>query len=215
MKPDLILENIKKVVEKENPPVVSLIAMQSKDHYKVLISTLLSSRTKDDVTLKASLRLFEKAPDLDKLSSLEESEISRLIYPVAFYNIKASNLKKIAKILVKKYNSRVPDSIEGLLSLPGVGRKTANLVLSEGFGKPVICVDTHVHRISNRLGIVNTKEPFDTEIQLMNFFPQELWCFINRYFVAFGQSMCKPVSPLCSKCPLRNFCPKKGVKRHR
>ncbi|PMP92031.1 MAG: endonuclease III, partial [Desulfurella sp.] len=142
-------------------------------------------------------------------------QIAKLIYPVGFYNVKAKNILEICKILVEKYDSKVPDSIEDLLSLPNVGRKTANLVLSKGFNIPAICVDIHVHRISNRLGIVKTKTPVQTEFELMKVLPKKYWIEYNDLLVPFGQNICTPISPFCSKCKLSFICPKIGVKSSR
>ncbi len=157
------------------------------DPYKTLISTLLSSRTNDDTTLKASKKLFEKAPNINALHKLNTKEIEMLIYPVGFYKTKAKHLKKLAEVIREKYKGRVPDTREELMSLPGVGRKTANLVLNRAFGIPAIAVDTHVHRISNMLGWVNTKSPEKTEIALNEFLPKKYWKDTNRLFVSIGR----------------------------
>ncbi len=155
--------------------------------YKTLVSTLLSSRTNDDTTLAASKRLFSKAPNLQSLGKLEELEIKNLIYPVGFYKTKAKHLKTLAEIILDKYKGIVPDQKENLLKLPGVGNKTANLVLNRAFGKPAIAVDTHVHRISNLLGLVNTKNPNQTEKELIKIIPQKKWKDLNRLFVSIGR----------------------------
>lgn len=155
--------------------------------YKTLISTVLSSRTKDETTLKASKRLFRKAPDFTKLEKLDTKKISKLIYPVGFYKTKAKHLKSLSKIILTKYKGKVPQTREELMSLPGVGRKTANLVLNRAFGIPAIAVDTHVHKISNLLGWVDTKNPEQTEVELMKFLPKKYWPDTNRLFVSIGQ----------------------------
>jgi len=195
-------------------PVVTEIA-KDRDPYRVLVSTVLSLRTKDEVTRDASLRLFEKAPTVYELDRLSENEIAQLIYPVGFYTTKAKNLKRIARIIIQEHNGKVPDTLEELLKLPNVGRKTANLVLSKGYGKPAICVDTHVHRISNRLGLVRTKNPEETEFALMEILPKKYWIEFNDLLVPFGQNLCKPVSPHCSVCPLYKYCDRIGVERSR
>lgn len=181
----------------------------------VLVSTMISLRTKDQVTLTSSRRLLTRAPTPEALLSLEEDEIARLIYPAGFYRTKAGNLKKIAQIVIHRYHGRIPDSLEALLELPGVGRKTANLVLSEGFGQDAICVDTHVHRISNRTGWVTTKTPDETEAQLRKLLPRTYWRRINWLLVLFGQRICRPLSPFCSRCPLAPHCARRGVERYR
>ena len=177
-----------------------------KDSYKVLISCIISLRTKDEVTDKASKKLFEKADTPFKMVNLTPEEISKLIYPSGFYRRKGFQIWKISKILIDKYNGQVPCDIEELLKLNGVGRKTANLVLSVGCGKPAICVDTHVHRISNRLGWVGTDNPTQTEFELMDIIPKEYWSKINNLFVLHGKNICKPIKPLCNKCPIKKFC---------
>jgi endonuclease-3 len=176
------------------------------DPFKILISTILSLRTKDQTTAQASDRLFKVADTSEKILKLSEEEIEKLIYPVGFYRNKAKIIKEISKILVEKFNSKVPDDLETLLSFKGVGRKTANLVLSEGFGKPAICVDVHVHRISNRIGLVKTKSPEETEFKLMEILPKKYWKDINFVLVAFGQTICIPVKPKCKECPIIKYC---------
>ena len=196
-------------------PVVTIIKERTKDPYQILISTILSLRTKDEVTHKASKKLFQAADTPEKMVKLTSKEIEELIYPVGFYHTKAKNIIEISKILINEYNGNVPDDLDELLKLPGVGRKTANLVITLGFGKDGICVDTHVHRISNRLGYVKSKNPFETEMQLREKLPRKWWIKYNDLLVAFGQTICKPISPLCSKCPIEKYCPKIGVKNHR
>jgi len=209
-----IIKKIKKSIKGFDNPVVTQIANTYKDPFKILISTALSLRTKDKTTHEASLRLFEKGDTPQKIIALSNREIEKLIYPVGFYHRKAVTIKKISE-QVAKNNGKVPDTLEKLLKLPGVGRKTANLVLSEGFGKPAICVDTHVHRVSNRLGLVKTETPVQTEFALMKVLPEKFWSIYNTIVVPFGQNICKPISPFCSKCLLNEMCPKLGVKNHR
>ncbi len=203
------VENIKILREeykKWNAPIVTLISVQTKDPYKVLISTLLSLRTKDDVTAKASYRLFEKADTPEKMIKLSEYEIQKLIFPVGFYKTKAKTIIETSQILIDKYDSKVTDSLEELVAFKGVGRKTANLVLSLGYGQDTICVDTHVHRISNRWGAVSTKTPEETEFALMDKIPKKYWSEINDLMVAFGQTICRPIGPKCFDCKVKD-CP--------
>lgn len=176
---------------------------------------MLSLRTKDEVTLKASERLLQQAPTPEKLSRLTEEEIQKLIYPVGFYKNKARHLKQIAVILIEHYHSNIPNTPEALLAFPGVGRKTMNLVLNLGFNIPAICVDTHVHRVSNRTGWVTTKNPEQTEFALMEILPKKYWIEINELLVKFGQHICTPMSPWCSKCPLYEECERASVGRSR
>ncbi len=210
-----VLDIIEKEKVKWNAPVVSLIGKRTKDPYRVLISTIISLRTKDQITEEASKRLFSLADNPYDMVRLSEEEIQKAIYPAGFYKNKAKTIKEISKKIIEEFHGKVPDSLEELLKLKGVGRKTANLVLSEGFGKPAICVDVHVHRISNRIGVVESKTPEETEKQLMEILPVQHWNRVNENLVAFGQSICKPVSPLCSECPVIMYCKKIGVKKHR
>lgn len=200
------LDTLEEEVMQYRVPVVDLIGVQSRDAYRVLIATILSSRTKDEVTAAASFRLFDCAPDVDRLAELEPSRIRELIYPVGFYKTKAVHLQKAARMLKEHYGGFVPDTIEELVKLPGVGRKTANLVLSVAFDKPAICVDTHVHRIMNIWGYVRTKTPLETEMTLRRKLPQQYWKKVNRILVAFGQGKCKPVAPHCDDCVLQTDC---------
>ena len=179
-----------------------------KDPYKILISCIISLRTKDEVTEKASQRLFKYADNPYKMVNLTPEEIAKLIYPAGFYKRKGYQIYNISKILIEKYKGKVPCEFEELMKLKGVGRKTANLVLSVGCGKPAICVDTHVHRISNRLGWVNTSTPEQTEFELMDLLPVEIWKEINNLFVLHGKNICKPIRPLCEKCPIEKLCAK-------
>jgi endonuclease-3 len=187
----------------------------SRSPFRLLVACVISLRTKDKVTAEASRRLFEIAPTPDRLAKLEEDRISRAIYPAGFYNTKAAQLKEIGRIIRDEFDDEVPASEADLLAMPGVGRKTANLVLGLGFGIPAICVDTHVHRISNRLGMVLTKTPEQTERALMEVLPRDLWIPINDLLVTFGQNRCHPTSPRCTDCPLEDLCPRVGVTRSR
>ncbi len=210
-----MLRAVSAALEDTAPPVVTLIAMAERDPFKVLISTILSARTKDDVTATASARLFAEAPDAEALARLPPSRIAKLIYPVGFYKTKAQNLRKAARALLDQFDGRVPDEIDALVELPGVGRKTANLVLTEAFEKPAICVDTHVHRITNLWGYVETRDPLETEMALRAKLPKQYWLRLNRVLVSFGQQICVPASPKCSECPVAHRCPRRGVVRSR
>ncbi len=204
---DEVLEILQKEKEKWDAPIVTLVSKRTKDPFQILVSTILSLRTKDEVTAKATEKLLSIARTPEEILKIPDEELEKIIYPVGFYRNKTRTLKKISKILIEKYNGKVPDNLEELLKLPGVGRKTANLVLTEGFGKDAICVDTHVHRISNRWGIVKTKTPEQTEFQLMKVLPKKWWKDYNSILVAFGQTICKPVGPKCEICPIKKYCP--------
>lgn len=196
-------------------PVVTQMATLSRDPYQVLIACLLSLRTKDETTGPAARRLFALADTPQKMLTLTQAQIEKAIYPVGFYKTKAQTVLDISRELVEKYASRVPDEIDELLKFKGVGRKTANLVITQGFQKPGICVDTHVHRISNRWEYVETNNPEETEMALRAKLPQEYWIEINDLLVAMGQTICHPTSPKCSLCPIEKYCAKIGVVRSR
>lgn len=196
-------------------PVVSLIAQESKDPYRVLISTLLSLRTLDQTTGPAAQRLFALADTPLAMVQLDRQTIERTIYPVGFYRNKAVQVLDISQRLLDEFDGRVPDDIDVLTTFTGVGRKTANLVLAEGYGIPAICVDTHVHRISNRWGYIRTKNPLDTEMTLRKKLPRPYWLAYNPSLVALGQHRCKPTSPMCSQCPVAHVCARVGVQRSR
>jgi endonuclease-3 len=181
----------------------------------VLISCLLSLRTQDKTTHAASERLFRLAHTPEAMGRLARSKIEKTIYPVGFYKNKAQNIKAICRILMETYDGRVPDDLDELLNLPGVGRKTANLVVTLGFGRPGICVDTHVHRIANRWGYVRTRTPEQTETALRRKLPRRYWIVINDLLVAYGQHRCRPVSPFCSRCKLHPYCDRAGVRSSR
>jgi endonuclease-3 len=220
MKPSVInfgqtLSKIRRAIRPFQAPAVTVVAEESRDPFRVLISCLISLRTKDDVTDAASHRLFAKADTPHKMLKLSVREIARLIFPAGFYRTKARQIRDISRLLINDYKGRVPDDLNELLKLNGVGRKTANLVLTVAYHKPGICVDTHVHRISNRLGWVKTKTPEQTEMALRDTLPRRYWIPINDWLVTFGQNMCQPVSPWCSRCPLAKDCPKIGVKYRR
>jgi endonuclease-3 len=211
-----ILAILRKEIHKWKVPAVGVIADNSVDRpFETLVSTILSLRTKDAVTEAASHRLLACAPTPQILASLPIPRIEQLIFPVGFYHTKAKHLQETCHILLNDYSGKVPRSMEALLKLPGVGRKTANLVLTVGFGDYGICVDTHVHRISNLWGFVQTKTPEETEFALRNKLPKRHWKTYNDILVTFGQNLCLPVSPWCSKCPVGQYCPRIGLKRSR
>lgn len=196
-------------------PAVTVVSETGRSPFKVLVSCIISLRTKDQVTSQASARLFEIADSPEAILRLPIEELARLIYPAGFYRNKAEQIHEISRRIVADYAGNVPDEIDELLAFKGVGRKTANLVMTLGFGKPGICVDTHVHRICNRLGYVATKTPEETEMVLRGKLPAEYWIEINDILVAFGQNQCFPVSPLCSACCLHELCPRIGVTKSR
>lgn len=210
-----VIRTLKKVVAEWDAPAVTHVAESSRDPFRVLISTVLSLRTKDETTAAASSRLFRLADNPRDMLGLSEKEIIDAIYPVGFYRTKAKNILEICSVIVNKYDSVVPDDLEELLTLKGVGRKTANLVITLGYNKHGICVDTHVHRISNRLGYVSTKTPEETEAALREKLPKKYWIDYNSLLVAFGQKICRPVSPICSACPVRRYCDRIGVVKSR
>ncbi len=206
-----VLMRLKRVVGRWDAPVVTLVARTGQGPFRVLISCLLSLRTKDETTAVAVERLFRRAVTPDAILAIPLKELERLIYPVGFYRVKARVLHHVCRQILGTFGGQVPDTLEGLLELKGVGRKTANLVLSQGWGKDGICVDVHVHRITNRLGYVRTKSPDDTEMVLRRKLPVRYWRTINQILVAFGQNHCRPVSPHCSKCPVAADCGRVGV----
>lgn len=196
-------------------PSVSEIAGEDNDPYRILTSTILSLRTKDKVTIERSKALFEKAPDIYSLYEMDTDELAETIKPSAFYRRKAENLKEIAGIIIKKYDGKIPNDMDALLSLPGVGLKTASLTLNLGFNELAICVDCHVHQILNRIGIINTKTAEETEKELRRILPKRFWIPLNEVLVSYGQSICRSVSPLCSECPYEDKCKKTGIEKHR
>jgi endonuclease-3 len=191
-----------KLLEKDYP----INFYSGKNPFNVLISTILSQRTRDENTLNASNKLFSKFPTAKKIANANLSVIKKLIKKSGFYNVKAKRIKEVSRILLEKYNGKVPNELDKLLKLPGVGRKTANCVLVYGFNIPAIPADTHVHRISNRLGIVKTKTPEETEYELMKKVPKKYWININELFVKHGQTICNPIKPKCDKCPISKLC---------
>lgn len=211
----IVDETLSREFEAHSAPIIELIKAQTDDPFCVLVGTILSSRTKDACTAGAVRRLFATAAgerfspsDLERLS---EEEIEKLIYPVGFYHVKAKHLKELPIVLREKFNGVVPNTVEELCELPGVGRKTANLTVAVGFDLPAICVDVHVHRICNNLRIVKTKTPLETEMKLREILPTKYWKTWNSVFVSFGQTRCDPVRPRCNGCPIAKYChsPKK------
>jgi endonuclease-3 len=205
---------LEREIKRWKVPVVGVVA-QANDPFLVLVSTVLSLRTRDKVTMEASQRLFERARTPRALAALSIPIIEKAIYPVCFYRVKARSLKKIASDLIEKFGGRVPDSIDELLTLKGVGRKTANLVVTLGYHKPGICVDTHVHRIANLWGYVRTKTLDKTEVALRKKLPPQYWMILNDLLVTYGQNLCTPVSPWCSRCKLSRYCDRRGIKHSR
>lgn len=212
-----IIQRITKYIERYEDAVVTQIAEQTdNDPFRVLISCLISLRTKDEVTAVASARLFKLADTPQKLVKLQERTIARCIYPAGFYKTKAKRIKEICGVLLEQYRGKVPETLEQLKSLKGVGPKTAAIVMTYGHGSDDhIPTDSHVHQIANRLGWVKTSMPEDTEQALMRLVPKRYWHDLNNTFVTFGQKVCVPISPWCSRCPVEEYCPKIGVKKSR
>ncbi len=215
--PDIhkVIEILREEVREFKVPIVTEVSQHRRNPFEILIATILSLRTKDETTREAARRLFEKGASPEEILDIPEEEIARAIYPVGFYKTKAKTVRQVCRDLIDKYGGEVPDDLDELLSLKGVGRKTANLVVTLGFGKEGVCVDTHVHRISNRLGYVKTKTPDETEFALRRKLPKEYWIEYNDLLVTWGQNICKPISPLCSQCRLEPLCPQIGVTKHR
>lgn len=213
-----VIAVLKEEYKRFKEPIVSQIAydkVSPANPFKILISTILSLRTKDETTKSASLRLFSVSATPYEMVKLANGDIEKLIYPVGFYKTKSKNIIDVCKALIEKYDGQVPDSIEELLTLKGVGRKTANLVVTLGYGKLGVCVDTHVHRISNRFGYVKTKTPEETEFALRAKLDKKYWIIYNDLLVSYGQNVCKPISPFCSKCRINEYCAKVGVTKSR
>jgi endonuclease III len=204
-----------RILRRETPrwqtPVVTLIAEASDSPFKVLISCILSLRTQDSTTAQASRRLFALADAPETMVRLTAKKIEQAIFPVGFYRTKARTILEICRNLIESYLGRVPDEIDELIKFKGVGRKTANLVVTLGYNKPGICVDTHVHRISNRWGYIKTATPDKTEAALRQKLPKQYWIEYNDLLVSFGQQLCRPISPLCSQCPVAKYCSQIGV----
>jgi endonuclease III len=212
---DLILKKVSDAVSKYPDPVLERFHDKTHNPYWVLIPCILSLRAKDEATAIVSEALYKKADTPEKIMQISLKEMEKIVYKTGFYHVKARNVLNITKIIIEKYKGKVPDTIEELLTIPGVGRKTANLVVTVAFNKPGICVDTHVHMIFNRWGYLKTKDANHTEIRLREILPQKYWIKINYWLVLFGQNICMSVSPFCSKCPVEKHCPKTGVKSRR
>jgi len=210
------LRIVKREIRQWEEPVLGVVARESnRDPFRILMSCLLSLRTKDKTTREASARLFALAHQPATMLTLPLRKIERTIYPVGFYRTKAKSIHAICRRILDVYGGTVPDSIEELVTMSGVGRKTANLVVTVGYGKPGICVNIHVHRISNRWGYVRTKTPEETEQALRRKLPAPHWITFNDLLVPYGQNLCQPVSPFCSKCKLIEYCDRVGVKKSR
>ena len=216
---DSQINNVIKILRREllvgTMPIVSHLAADQRDPFVILISTLLSLRTKDEVTAVATEKLFQLAATPQEMLQIPLTKIAKTIYPVGFYRVKARTIHHVCQELIKMFSSKVPDNLDDLLSIKGVGRKTANLVIALAYGKDAICVDVHVHRISNRLGYVKTKNPEKTEYALREKLPRRHWIIYNTIMVAFGRKTCRPVSPLCSHCPVFTYCDRVGITRSR
>lgn len=210
-----VIRILKGHLKKWETPIATALAERKSDPFKILISTVLSSRTKDEVTAAATGRLFALASTPTAMLGLSEETIAGAVYPVGFYRSKSRHIREICRALVERFHSRVPDRLEDLLTLKGVGRKTANLVLALAHRKDGLCVDTHVHRISNRLGYVATGTPKETEFALRDKLPKRYWAVFNTLLVAHGQNICRPLSPFCSRCPVYDYCNRKRVTTRR
>jgi len=204
-----------KEYNKHDAPVVEFQKTQSDDPFFILVATILSARTKDETTSEVCRRLFRVVKKPADLFKYTRQQLERLIFPIGFYRTKAKHLLQLPAVLEREFGGRIPDEIDDLCRLPGVGRKTANLVRAVAFNKPAICVDVHVHRICNRLGLLKTKNPFETEFALRKILPEKYWITWNSVLVSYGQTLCKPVSPFCNRCPIIRYCARTGVKtRH-
>jgi endonuclease III len=210
-----MMERLQDYLQDDVPVVTRISRNEKRDPFLVLVGTLLSLRTKDELTERVMEGLMKRARTPEDLIALPIDELERTIYPIGFYRNKARTLHDVSGLIITKYGGKVPDTIDELLTIKGVGRKTANLVITEGYNKPGICVDTHVHRISNRLGVVTTKDPHRTEEALRMILPKRYWIIYNTLLVAFGKRVCQPISPRCSICPIAHLCKRIGVTRHR
>jgi len=202
---------LKREYAKRHAPIVELVHAQTRDPFRVLVATILSARTKDETTAEVTKRLFAKLKTPADFRKVPLRRLEKLIFPIGFWHTKARHLKLLPKVMDEKFGGRIPDSIEELCELPGVGRKTANLVVTLAFDKYGICVDIHVHRICNRLGLLVTRTPLETEMTLRDILPRRYWKTWNSQLVSFGQTVCRPTSPRCSTCPLRGYCDRVGV----
>lgn len=210
-----VLDILENEVKKYQVPIMDLVATHDDDPFKILVGTILSARTKDETTAKVCKQLFKKVRKPSDFEERSVEDIEKLIYPCGFYKTKARSLKKLPLVLEERFGGEIPQTIEELIELPGVGRKTANLVVSLAFNKDGLCVDTHVHRITNRWGFIRTKTPQESELRLKKKLPKDKWRVVNRVLVAYGQQICTPISPWCSKCPVQKYCEQKGVRSSR
>jgi len=210
-----MIETLQAYLKEDVPAVTKISRTEKRNPFLVLIGTLLSLRTKDELTDRVMERLTKRARTPEDIILMPVKELQQIIYPVGFYRNKSQTLKNVSQIIIDKYQGKVPDSLDELLKIKGIGRKTANLVLTEGYNKPGICVDTHVHRISNRIGIVKTKNPHKTEEVLRNILPKKYWIIYNMLLVSYGRRICRPISPRCSACPVSHLCKRSGVTRSR
>ncbi len=202
---------LKREYDRHDAPIIEFIQAQTGSTFKVLIATILSARTKDKTTTQVVRKLFKVVQNPDDLRRTPLDEIEKLLFPVGFYRVKAKHLKALPDVLDQEFAGRIPETIDELCKLPGVGRKTANLVVTVAFDKHGICVDVHVHRITNRLGLIKTKTPLETEMELRRILPKRYWKSWNRQLVSFGQTLCKPRHPQCNRCPIATLCEKIGV----
>lgn len=209
----VVVKLLKAEYKRRYAPVVQLGEIRTDDPFRTLVTTILSARTKDETTIAASERLFTRVKTPSDLGKLSVCRIEKLIFPAGFYRTKAKHLKLLPGVMQREFGGRVPDNIEDLCRLPGVGRKTANLVVSVAFRKPGICVDVHVHRICNRFGLLRTKSPYETEMRLRKILPPRYWSIWNEYLVSHGQTICRPVGPRCGDCTLTKWCARVGVSR--
>ncbi len=203
---DTVMKLLNEEVKNLTPPVIERVYSEYKSPFFVLVATVLSARSKDETTMKVATELFQHINNPDDLANIDIKKLEKILYPIGFYRVKAKNIKLLAEKLIADFNGIVPSTIEELITLPGVGRKTANLVITEVFDKYGICVDTHVHRITNLWGYVKTKNPFETEMALRKKLPKKYWKEINRLLVTYGQNICRPVSPHCNECKLKRYC---------
>jgi len=208
---DAVMEQLGIHFHTVKTPIVDLIQIKTKDPFKVLVATILSARTKDETTSRVSKELFEVVKNHHDLRKIDYDELNRIIWQVGFHNTKAKHLKQLPDVLDNEFGGKVPSEIDDLLKLPGVGRKTANLVRAVAFRLPAICVDVHVHRISNRWGYIRTKTPLESEMALRKILPDRHWLNYNSFLVAFGQNLCTPRKPRCAECPIHQYCKRVGV----
>ncbi|MBR9702908.1 endonuclease III [Candidatus Woesearchaeota archaeon] len=210
-----VLRRLEKEVQKFRVPTMDLHETHNDEPFRILLATIMSARTKDEVTAVASRKLFKKVKNFKDIREISEAELRKIIHPVGFYKTKAKHIKQLPEVIDKEFDGKIRETIDELVKLPGVGRKTANLVVSLAFKEDAVCVDTHVHRIMNRFGYVRTKTPHETEMRLRAKLPRNWWRVTNRILVAYGQNTCTPLSPWCSKCPVAKLCEQKNVKRTR